>query len=207
MYEIVSNFRSGIDVDKMDYFRRDAYFLGIARQFDHHRYLKSLRVIEDHQGITTLSPPEKSKDDIRENLCELRKTLHRTAYQHKTVKKLEAHMVDILKLCDKTIRVTGRDGKKMSISQAALEVDTVAYCKLTDMFFETRLLENEDAQLAEASASYSKHFLQRNLMRNVMIWEVPTEQEELRWSHETDFALLACLLRTCCLEALGNVKT
>ena len=32
-----------IDVDKMDYFRRDAYFLGIQRQFDHDRYLKSLR--------------------------------------------------------------------------------------------------------------------------------------------------------------------
>eukprot|EP00439_Symbiodinium_sp_Y106_P049214 s186_g6.t1 len=160
MYEIVSNFRSGIDVDKMDYFRRDAYFLGIARQFDHHRYLKSLVVIKDHHGITTLSPPEKLKDDIRENLCELRKTLHRTAYQHKTVKKLESHMVDILKLMDQTIRVTGKSGKKMSISEAALSCDTVAYAKLTDMFVETRLLENEIPE------------------RNVMTWEVPTEQEE-----------------------------
>ena len=149
MYEIVSNFRSGIDVDKMDYFRRDAYFLGIKREFDHHRYLKSLRVIQDNQGISTLSPPEKSKDDIRENLCELRKTLHRTAYQHKTVKKFEAHMVDILKLCDKTIRVSGRNGKKMSISEAALSGDTVAYSKLTDMFIESRLLENEDPELQE----------------------------------------------------------
>ncbi|CAE7617093.1 samhd1 [Symbiodinium natans] len=178
MYEIVSNFRSGIDVDKMDYFRRDAYFLGIKREFDHHRYLKSLRVIQDNQGISTLSPPEKSKDDIRENLCELRKTLHRTAYQHKTVKKFEAHMVDILKLCDKTIRVSGRNGKKMSISEAALSGDTVAYSKLTDMFIESRLLENEDPELQEACAAYDKHFLQRNLMRNVLIWEVPSEQEE-----------------------------
>lgn len=178
MYEIVSNFRSGIDVDKMDYFRRDAYFLGIARQFDHHRYLKSLVVIEDHHGITTLSPPEKLKDDIRENLCELRKTLHRTAYQHKTVKKLESHMVDILKLMDKTIRVTGKSGKKMSISEAALSCDTVAYAKLTDVFVETRLLENEIPELHEACEAYTKHFLERKLMRNVMTWEVPTEQEE-----------------------------
>ena len=165
MYEIVSNFRSGIDVDKMDYFRRDAYFLGIARQFDHHRYLKSLVVIEDHHGITTLSPPEKLKDDIRENLCELRKTLHRTAYQHKTVKKLESHMVDILKLMDKTVRVTGKSGKKMSISEAALSCDTVAYAKLTDMFVETRLLENEIPELHEACEAYTKHFLERKLMR------------------------------------------
>eukprot|EP00913_Durusdinium_trenchii_P007973 g7479.t1 len=35
LYEIVSNWRTGIDVDKFDYFRRDALFLGIQRQWDH----------------------------------------------------------------------------------------------------------------------------------------------------------------------------
>lgn len=44
------------------------------------------------QDVPTISPPEKDRDNIRDNLMELRKTLHRTAYQHKTVKKLEQHL-------------------------------------------------------------------------------------------------------------------
>lgn len=38
----VSNWRTGIDVDKFDYFRRDAQHLGIQRQWDHMRYIKLL---------------------------------------------------------------------------------------------------------------------------------------------------------------------
>eukprot|EP00438_Fugacium_kawagutii_P023969 Skav206659 [mRNA] locus=scaffold1933:595757:599793:+ [translate_table: standard] len=90
----VSNWRTGIDVDKFDYFRRDAQHLGIQRQ--------SARVIEE-KGVPTISPPEKDRDNIREslgaqnhtveNLMELRKTLHRAAYQHKTVKKYDTEKV------------------------------------------------------------------------------------------------------------------
>lgn len=73
---------------------------------------------------------------------ELRKTLHRTAYQHKTVKKLEQslasdicfqrsylerHMIDILKLMDEIPLLTGSTGKKMTISQVGISIDPVAY--------------------------------------------------------------------------------
>lgn len=58
-------------MDKFDYFRRDALFLGIARQWDHGRYIKSARVISDNagdMGVPTISPPEKDRDNIRESL-------------------------------------------------------------------------------------------------------------------------------------------
>ena len=42
----VSNWRTGIDVDKFDYFRRDAQHLGIQRQWDHMRYIKHLGTAE-----------------------------------------------------------------------------------------------------------------------------------------------------------------
>jgi len=57
-------------------------------------------------------------DALREML-ELRKKLHAKAYQHKTVKKLELHMIDVLKIADKHVRVTGVGGRKMSMSEAA----------------------------------------------------------------------------------------
>ena len=101
MYEIVSNWRSGLDVDKCDYFRRDAYCLGIRREFDHHRFLLSLRVVSNDLGLPLLAAPGKDCDFLRDNALETRLVLHKAAYQHKAVKKLELHLVDVLLLMEK----------------------------------------------------------------------------------------------------------
>jgi len=178
LYEVVSNWRSGIDVDKFDYFRRDALFLGIQRQFDHSRYMRGVKVLRDEYGIPTLSPPDKDKDMLRENMLELRKSLHRAAYHHKTVKKIELHMVDILKMTDEHVRVTGRGGAKMSMSEAAVTFDPIAYRKLTDTFIEARLLEREDPRLEVAAAEYESRIVRRNLMRLIGDWDLPRLGEE-----------------------------
>ena len=68
--------------------------------------------------------------------------------------------------------------RRMSIAEAAVSLDPVAYAKLTDSFFETRLLENEEAALESACESYKKHFMDRKLMRNIIMWEVPTHLED-----------------------------
>mmetsp|Transcript_145219 Transcript_145219/g.463944 ORF Transcript_145219/g.463944 Transcript_145219/m.463944 type:complete len:626 (+) Transcript_145219:206-2083(+) len=173
MYEIVSNWRSGIDVDKFDYFRRDALHLGIQRQFDHGRYIKGIKVVDDEGGVPTISPPDKDKDNLRENMMELRKHLHRTAYQHKTVKKLEIHMIDILKRMDEALRVTGLTGCKLRMSEAAVTFDLVAYPKLTDTFVESRLLDREDDTITQAADLYEQHILRRQMMRLVADWDLP----------------------------------
>jgi HD superfamily phosphohydrolase len=92
LYEIVANGRSGLDVDKCDYFRRDAHYLGIRREFDHRRFLFSLRVIRTEEGLPLLAAPEKDCDFLRDNALETRLVLHKAAYQHKAVKKLELHL-------------------------------------------------------------------------------------------------------------------
>eukprot|EP00913_Durusdinium_trenchii_P013293 g12477.t1 len=168
IYEIVSNWRTGIDVDKFDYMRRDALFLGIHRQWDHVRYMKSAWVISDAGD----------RANIRENLMELRKMLHGTAYQHKTVKKLELHMIDILKLMDQVPLVSGLNGQKMTISEAGLSLCPVAYLKLTDTFIESRLLDREDPALLQACEEYKARFLDRKLMRLALSWNLPNMREE-----------------------------
>jgi len=178
LYEIVSNWRSGIDIDKFDYFRRDALYLGIHRQFDHNRFLKSVKVVQDGCGVPTISPPLKDKDTLRENMLELRKMLHRAAYQHKTVKKLELHMIDVLKMADETVRVTGVGGRRMRMSEAAIELDPVAYPKLTDTFIESRLLDGENPDLQAAADEYEKRIIRRELMRLVGDWDLPRLGEE-----------------------------
>eukprot|EP00435_Cladocopium_sp_Y103_P061986 s197_g23.t1 len=94
--------------------------------------------------------------DLR-NLMELRKTLHRTAYQHKTVKKLEQQR-----------------GKT-----AAVKIDPIAYPKLTDIFVESRLMDGEDDRLKDACAEYKARFLERKLMRMPQMWTLPTAEDTI----------------------------
>lgn len=173
IYEIVSNWRSGIDVDKFDYFRRDAYYLGIRRQFDHERYTKCIKVVICDDGAPTISPPAKDKDTLRDNMLELRRTLHHMAYQHKTVKKLECHMLDILAMLDEHVRVVGECGRQLRPSEAAVAIDLVAYPKLTDTFVEALLLASDDPALQRAREEYDHRIARRKLMRLVAHWDLP----------------------------------
>lgn len=181
MYEIVSNWRSGLDVDKFDYLRRDAKFLGVQREFDHDRYMKCVKVVVDEKSrVRTIAPPEKQKDTLRENIMELRRHLHQTAYQHKTVKKFELHMIDILKVMDGAIRVMGRDRVMMRMSEAAVRGDPVAYAKLTDTFVTARLMDEDDPAMAAAVEMYEQAIVQRKIMRLVAHWEVPRHEPNSR---------------------------
>jgi len=177
MYEIVSNWRSGVDVDKFDYFKRDAYFLGIANPFRHDRFMASVKVVKDRSAVPTISPPEKEQDSLRDNFCEIRKFLHSQAYSHKTSVKLQTHMVDVLIMMDEHIQIVGKNGAPMKMSEAALEIDPVAYMTLTDTFIEAHLMGCEPV-LAAARAEYEKRFTARKLMRLVTAWDVPLPGED-----------------------------
>eukprot|EP00930_Biecheleria_cincta_P005015 TRINITY_DN105940_c0_g1_i1.p1 TRINITY_DN105940_c0_g1~~TRINITY_DN105940_c0_g1_i1.p1 ORF type:complete len:635 (-),score=103.83 TRINITY_DN105940_c0_g1_i1:411-2315(-) len=184
LYEIVSNWRNGLDVDKFDYFRRDAYMLGIQRQFDHGRYLKNVKVIDMQGEVSTISPPEKEKDRLREML-ELRKSLHNSAYQCKTVKKLESHMIDILRQLDKHIVLKGAPGpdgcpQNLSMSEAAVQLDPIAYCKILDVLIESTLILGTDSDneiLRQAALDYDRYIVKRSLMRLVADWDLPRPGE------------------------------
>eukprot|EP00397_Hematodinium_sp_SG-2012_P007652 GEMP01007701.1.p1 GENE.GEMP01007701.1~~GEMP01007701.1.p1 ORF type:complete len:651 (+),score=118.01 GEMP01007701.1:45-1997(+) len=173
MFEIVSNWRSGIDVDKFDYFRRDAHYLGIHREFEHKRYFDNAKVMCDdkHGGITTISPSDKDKDCLQENMFETRKELHRCAYQHKTVKKLEMHMLDILQALNDEME---RNGEK-SLFQRATNIaeDPEAYAVLIDSYIHTKIHEASPT-IQEA---YGKYMVRRELMRMVAICEVIPDEE------------------------------
>lgn len=175
LYEIVSNWRSGLDVDKFDYFRRDAYHLGIQRHFDHERYFKGVKVLM-HDGVATISPPAKEIDTLRDML-ELRKFLHRAAYQHKTVKKLEMHLIDVLAKLDKHVQLPcSVPGRKLSLSEAAIEFDVEAYRQITDYKVESLLQDafySDNPDLKAIAIEFDTHILRRNLMRLISAWRLP----------------------------------
>jgi len=78
---------------------------------------------------------------------------------------------------DKHIQVIGKNGQRMSISQAAAVLDPVAYPKLTDSFIQARLNDGENPGLAEASEEYKQRIVLRKLMRLVGNWDLPRPEE------------------------------
>ncbi len=90
LYEIVSNKRNGIDVDKFDYLKRDTFYLGMSFSLDCSRILKYARVIDDK--ICYL---DKSYYHILE-MFEIRNKLHKQVYKHKTVLGIEFNLLNLI---------------------------------------------------------------------------------------------------------------
>jgi len=90
LYEIVSNRRNGIDVDKFDYLKRDTFYLGLSFSLDCSRIIKYVRVIDGK-----LSYLDKTYYHILE-MYEIRNKLHRQIYKHKTIIGIELSIKDII---------------------------------------------------------------------------------------------------------------
>ncbi|XP_051992963.1 deoxynucleoside triphosphate triphosphohydrolase SAMHD1-like isoform X2 [Xyrauchen texanus] len=141
LYEIVSNKRNGIDVDKWDYFARDCHHLGISKSFDHERLLKLTRVCKvkikelQKQKVETQETDKERllicfRDKEADNIYDMfrtRYTLHRQAYQHKTVNIIEIMIKEALLFADDHFKIS------------AAKDDMPEYTKLTDAIFETIL--------------------------------------------------------------------
>ncbi|XP_069608082.1 deoxynucleoside triphosphate triphosphohydrolase SAMHD1-like [Ranitomeya imitator] len=132
LYDIVANKKSGIDVDKMDYFARDCHHLGLRNNFDYGRFLTFARVCEDENGKQHICTREKEVW----NMCEFfhtRYSLHQRACQHKVGNAIEMMITDALLEADEAMEIEGSKGIKYSISGSV--DDMAAYTRLTDYIF------------------------------------------------------------------------
>ncbi|KAJ8016325.1 hypothetical protein DPEC_G00006020 [Dallia pectoralis] len=145
LYEIVANKRNGIDVDKWDYFARDCHHLGIQNNFDHHRFLKFVRVCEVG-GKKLICTRDKEAGNLYD-MFHTRNCLHKRAYQHKVCNIIETMMTEAFVKADPYIRIQGSGGKMFTMSEAIDDME--AYTKLTDHVFE-QILHSSSPELAEA---------------------------------------------------------
>uniref|UniRef100_A0A3B1JRZ9 Deoxynucleoside triphosphate triphosphohydrolase SAMHD1-like n=1 Tax=Astyanax mexicanus TaxID=7994 RepID=A0A3B1JRZ9_ASTMX len=95
LYDIVANYRNGIDVDKMDYFTRDCHHLGMKCNFSHERFITFARVCEEN-GETQICMRDKEAMNMYE-IFHVRNLLHHNACQHRVVKAVELMIMDALK--------------------------------------------------------------------------------------------------------------
>uniref|UniRef100_A0A3Q3GDJ0 HD domain-containing protein n=1 Tax=Labrus bergylta TaxID=56723 RepID=A0A3Q3GDJ0_9LABR len=145
LYEIVSNKRNGVDVDKFDYLARDSLYLGIKNTFDFHRFLQFARVCEV-DGRKTICTRDIEEDNMYD-LFYIRHRLHKRAYQHRVNKVIEHMIAEAFLKADGHIEIEGSGGRMFTLSTA--NEDMEAYTKLTDNVFE-EILKSSRPELQEA---------------------------------------------------------
>jgi len=107
LYEIVSNSKNGLDVDKMDYFMRDSYNCGIGITPQINRLIYSVRVCKDENNLYTICYPDKMiRSGELWQFFYTRFILHQKLYQHSGVKAIEYMICDILQLANDHIFIS-----------------------------------------------------------------------------------------------------
>ncbi|KNC82925.1 hypothetical protein SARC_04792 [Sphaeroforma arctica JP610] len=94
LYDIVANKQNSIDVDKFDYFLRDAKNVGIKTDFDYQRLMDNSAVIGNR-----ICFQEKMAFQVYD-LYGVRFKLHKTVYKHRVGRAVEAMMVDAMLLAE-----------------------------------------------------------------------------------------------------------
>jgi len=95
LYEIVSNKRTGLDVDRFDYFERDADRTGVKICFDLERLIVLSNVCEV-EGENIICYSVKARQCVAD-VFETRFRLHKCIYSHKTIKAVELWIFYILR--------------------------------------------------------------------------------------------------------------
>ena len=100
IFEIISNPRNNVDVDKFDYINRDNRAIGLKLDVDFSRLIMQARVINDE-----ICYPIQAKENLY-HLFFIRYQLHRRIYSHKTVKSIEILFCRLLFELEKSYKIS-----------------------------------------------------------------------------------------------------
>lgn len=102
LLQIVANDDNGVDVDKLDYLRRDAHECGMGYGHDFGPILDNCRVINDWLCFKDVMRPKLKA------LFDARIGMHEEVYYHRKVKSAEYMLVDALLHANSSLRITDR---------------------------------------------------------------------------------------------------
>lgn len=95
MFEILSNHRLCVDVDKFDYIRRDCYYSNLHCTFDAERLMKFAMIVQI-DGRHQIEYHHKGGQEMIAEMWISRDRLHRKIYQHRVVKCIDNMVLEIL---------------------------------------------------------------------------------------------------------------
>jgi len=100
LFQIVSNYLNGLDVDKYDYLIRDSKILGFNLSFDASRLVDEIAIVNNN-----ICYPDQVIFEIY-NMFNLRYNLHKLVYNHKTVISSQLIIIEIMKLVDNDLNLS-----------------------------------------------------------------------------------------------------
>lgn len=97
LFEIVSNWRGGLDVDRLDYLLRDGDAAGVPCQLNVPHYINDLKLMKDElssesSGVWTIANSIKMHPNLDRFICDHRPTMHEKVYRHPTALKVVRHL-------------------------------------------------------------------------------------------------------------------
>ena len=128
LFEIVSNKRSGLDVDKFDYIQRDCHNTGVRGVYEIDRVVLNAEV-HNCDGELQLCWPQKEVENLYE-VYHTRESLHRRVYQHRVSKACEIMVRDAFVLAAPHMTVQNGKGDWLSFKDA--QYDPTAFVHLSD---------------------------------------------------------------------------
>lgn len=97
MFDIISNERTGIDLDKFDYLARDARHVGISTMFDSKRLMEFAVLSKSYDSENIyLNYESRAAEEIIRIMWQARSDLHRRVYQHRVVKIVDDMVTDVI---------------------------------------------------------------------------------------------------------------
>lgn len=129
IYQIVSNSVNGLDVDKLDYLKRDSYYLGVDIPFKLNDILSHVKIINGN----ICYPREKAYKVFE--VYNARYVLHKEYYNHSTTKLIEFMMRDILDFLDPVLGIY-ESFKSRNLNKIASFTDVliISSCNILKMF-------------------------------------------------------------------------
>jgi HD superfamily phosphohydrolase len=100
IFQIISNPKNSIDVDKFDYLVRDTRAAGLKLGFDYNRIIEDAKVIDNNICYSL-----QCSEDIY-HMFFIRYRLHRQIYNHKTVKAIEILIIELLNEFEKEYKIS-----------------------------------------------------------------------------------------------------
>jgi deoxynucleoside triphosphate triphosphohydrolase SAMHD1 len=151
-YQIVANAMNSIDVDKMDYIRRDCYHIGLEFGGDYKRIIEESRVVFDENKNQIIAWHEKTNFDLF-SLFHARFRLHKQILYHHAVKSYEYEIIGILRSLERS--------ELLDIESATDSVVTCRMFKKNKLNFRRSRMDNREIakhiKEVEVSSEISKY--------------------------------------------------
>jgi HD superfamily phosphohydrolase len=166
MYEIVSNIKSGLDCDKIDYLIRDTKSVGIESSINYKKMFIGARVIDN-----TICYPYEDALDIFQ-LFHLRYIMHKKVYQHQTIREIDYMIADVLRDID----------TRLHIADNIADIDE--FCKCIDCITDIDIFITPDTIVNKLMTRITKRNLYKCIYYGINNKVVITEKYKLMLQDE-----------------------